>query len=433
MLSCLIFCALRGPALQSSQIEVPAFTAYGVPNRDGLRVSADGIQNWADPNEAIQWHGYWKKGTLKPTLNVRLPEGQSAQLRITIGGQVGVDRAAGFTHDRYGTIAGASTASVKGKGDELVSVPFDEVMIQNQGYQVICVQAIATTGPAYPSIESLTLSGTATDGAQFNLKERRNNASVHLSYPIDKDDQVAWFYNEVTPRTDPLYTYYEVCGFSRGYFGIQVNSPTERRIIFSVWDAGSGDDPSKVPEGLRTKLIAKGEDVEASAFGNEGTGGHSHAVYPWVKDATYRFLVGAKVDGNATIYTGYFFDPEQKKWMLIASFRAPKDGKLLRGLYSFDENFGGSTGDQERRAEFGNQWIGTADGDWRRLVQAKFSHDATGKEDRLDYAAKAIGGKFSLRTGGFLDEPKTDFGAILIRDQKGEQPKDLKLPPADGR
>ena len=35
-------------------------------------------------------------------------------------------------------------------------------------------------------------------------------------------------------------------------------------------------------------------------------------------------------------------------WGLIASFRAPKDGKLPHGLYSFSENFHGGNGDAAR-------------------------------------------------------------------------------------
>ena len=89
-------------------------------------------------------------------------------------------------------------------------------------------------------IEALVLDGPATKDAHFNLKERRNAASVHLMYPVPKDANIAMFYNEVTAVDDPVATYYMACGFSRGYFGMQVNSPTERRIIFSVWDAGSG-------------------------------------------------------------------------------------------------------------------------------------------------------------------------------------------------
>ena len=69
------------------------------------------------------------------------------------------------------------------------------------------------------------------------------------------------FYNEVTiPKdADPIYSYYMACGFARGYFGIQVNSPTERRVIFSVWDAGKeAIDRNKVNDDNKGKINGKG-------------------------------------------------------------------------------------------------------------------------------------------------------------------------------
>src|SRR5262249_5642640 len=137
----------------------------------------------------------------------------------------------------------------------------------------------------------------------------------------------------------------------------------------------------------RVRLLAKGEGVTASDFGNEGTGGHSHLVYPWKKDQTYRFLVSAKPEGTDTIYSGYFYFPEKRSWGLIASFRAPKDGGCLQGLYSFNENFAGANGQLRRLAEFGNQWVKTTNGEWLELHTAKFTHDPTGREDRTDYGA----------------------------------------------
>jgi hypothetical protein len=146
------------------------------------------------------------------------------------------------------------------------------------------------------------------------------------------------------------------CGFARGYFGMQVNSEQERRVIFSVWDAGNeAVDRNKVADSNRVKLRGKGEGVEASDFGNEGTGGHSHWVYPWKAGKTYSFYVTALPDSasQTTSYAGYFFVPELQKWKLIASFSAPRDGKYLRGLYSFVENFS-VNGQLYRKAIFGN-------------------------------------------------------------------------------
>jgi hypothetical protein len=34
---------------------------------------------------------------------------------------------------------------------------------------------------------------------------------------------------------DPIGSYFMANGFGEGYFGFQVNSKTERRVLFSVW------------------------------------------------------------------------------------------------------------------------------------------------------------------------------------------------------
>jgi hypothetical protein len=110
----------------------------------------------------------------------------------------------------------------------------------------------------------------------------------------------------------------------------------------------------------RVTLVAKGDGVFSGDFGNEGTGGHSHLVCDWKTGQKQRFLVTAKpTDATHTIYAGYWFQPEQQKWMLISSWKAPKDGGYLHGLYSFVENFGGSNGQLLRKALYGNQWFRT--------------------------------------------------------------------------
>jgi hypothetical protein len=252
---------------------------------------------------------------------------------------------------------------------------------------------------------------------------------VHLNYPLEGKPEVTAFYCEVTGVEDPVYTYYMATGFSRGYFGMQVNSAKERRIIFSVWDAAEGQgakDRSTVKEENHTSLLAKGEGVEASVFGNEGTGGHSHLVYPWKTGEAQKFVVTAKPNGTFTDYTGYWFHPDKKAWVLLASFHAPKDGKFLRGLYSFSENFGGSNGHLQRKALYGNQWIQTSDGKWTPILKATFSHDGTGKSDRLDRFMGVEKGQFFLSHGGFV-EGFTEFGKPFTREASGARPV-LDLP-----
>lgn len=251
-------------------------------------------------------------------------------------------------------------------------------------------------------VAGLELDGPAAEGAKFNLKTRRNAASVHIGYPQAAGKQVEWFYNEIQAKTDPVHSYYMACGFARGYFGMQVNSESERRVIFSVWDAGNeAVDRKKVDDDNKVKLIAKGDGVFADGFGNEGTGGHSHLVTPWKTNVPQKFLVHAVQDGTGTIYTGYFYSQTKREWILIASFRAPKDGKLLRGLYSFNENFWGDNGNLKRAAMFGPSWIRTTDGQWVPMTTGRFTHDVTGGKDRFDYDLTAQKTKWLLQNGGF--------------------------------
>ena len=383
--------------MQQTSLSIPAFTAYSEPNPEGIPLSGEkGIFDWTDAKQQVAWYGYLGAGSLQMALQMSLPENTQTQFRWTVTRIKDAN-----THQKVGqgtvTIANIATSNV---------APLGSLNLPRAGYYRIGLEGLARTGTSFGAITSLELAGNALKAAQFNLLERRNAASVHLGYPIPTDTRVVAFYNEITVRTEPLYSYYMACGFRRGYFGIQVNSPTERRVIFSIWDAGNeAISRDKVPEADQVKLLTKGEKVIASGFGNEGTGGHSHLVYPWKRDVLYRFLVTAEPKPPYTIYSAYFWFPEKKgekkKWGIIASFRAPKDGNTLFGLYSFNENFGGDNGQLQRLAEFGPQWVLSDKGVWTELTTARFTHDATGKKDRLDYAMGVTKNGFYLSNGGF--------------------------------
>lgn len=399
--------------LSAPIIQIPASTAYVVPDPEGVAVSSrHGVTQWKDPHQSIEWvGGFYQDGAIEARLDCRYPSNQMCQLRLSLDG--------GESH----------TASVVGAGTNSILVPFGSFNLNNTGYHRLRLQAVtppdaSSLAAPLPQLQTLILTGGPIQDAHFNLKPRRNAASVHLSYPTPTNINVAAFYCEMTGQLDPVHTYYMACGWHRGYFGMQVNSPTERRIIFSVWDSGKeAVDRNKVDDENRVKLLGKGADVVASDFGNEGTGGHSHLTYRWETGEVQRFLVTAQpTNGTFTIYSGYYFHPSQKEWMLISSWRAPKDGKWLRGLYSFSENFGGATGHLQRRALYGNQWIRTESGAWRELTTASFSHDATGKGDRLDRFMGVEDGKFFLSHGGFIPG-FTRFGEKFVRPALGKPPE----------
>jgi hypothetical protein len=400
------------PAItQTDTLRVPGYTAYSEPDPGAIRFSErTGITRWISSENKVVWYGNIKNtGTLTVAISLKLPESAVSKFRLTTANQ-------------------SLEAQATGAGDQSIIMNFGSVNITKTDYYSFTLEGLSKTDSEFGNIDALILSGSAVKDAHFNLVSRRNAASVHLRYPIPDSIQAEYFYNEVTVRTEPLWSYYMACGFRRGYFGIQVNSPTERRIIFSVWDAGSEPtDRSKVdPENL-AQLIAKGENVVTNPFGGEGTGGHSHLIYNWKAGETYRFLVTAKPESTYTIYTGYFYFPEKQEWGLIASFKAPRDGGWLRGLYSFNENFSGANGQFRRLAEFGSQWIKTADGKWIELTIAQFTTDATGRKDRFDFGAGIINNTFYLSNGGFVANP-IKYGDQIIRPVTNKQPKDIKLP-----
>jgi hypothetical protein len=398
----IIFSLLLAATAQA-ELRVPAFTAYSEPRNGRASVSEEAdIHHWSDTAPSVVWYGQIKThGTLNCAIALGGPAKAGTRLRLTVAGQV---REAAATGD---------------------VVKFGEFTIAVPGYQRFMLELLSGSDV---DLKTLVIDGPATKDAHFNLKARRNAASVHLSYPTPKDAKIEAFYCEVTAVVDPVPTYFMATGWHRGYFGMQVNSPAERRIIFSVWDSGNeAVDRRKVGEADRTKLVAKGEGVFAGDFGNEGTGGHSHLVYPWKTGDRQRFIVTAKpTDPTHTIYSGFWFHPEKKQWMLISSWKAPKDGGRLRGLYSFNEDFGG-TGNFQRKALFGNQWIRTASGQWQEVTTASFSHDGTGKADRLDRFMGIERGQFFLSNGGFVPG-FAQYGEKFTRPATGKPPQDLNLP-----
>lgn len=83
--------------------------------------------------------------------------------------------------------------------------------------------------------------------------------------------------------------YFCAAGFRGGYFGFQVNSETERRILFSIWSEWNTDNPGDIPEEYKVVLIKKGDGVIDGEFGDEGSGGQSYLIYPWIAGRTYRY------------------------------------------------------------------------------------------------------------------------------------------------
>ncbi len=257
---------------------------------------------------------------------------------------------------------------------------------------------------------ALALPWTAADEKLKDIACR----SVHLRYPAPEGTA---FYNEVTVDTSAPGTYFMVCGWNKGYYGIQELGNGKKLLLFSVWDSGQND-PKKVADDQQVKLLHKDEKVRIGRFGGEGTGGQSFLDYDWTNGQTYRFLVTATPNNQRTEYAGYFYVPEEKAWKHLVTFSTITGGKYLSGYYSFVEDFRRDkvSTTKVRKAHFGNGWVQAKDGKWQSLRKAQFTADSN---PVMNIDAGLDVDRFFLATGGDTKNAGTKLNdAMELRGQE---------------
>lgn len=376
-------------------------------------ITKAGLTNWSSPTATIETYVRFEKtGTLNLSITLRVPGGKS-RLKITLLGQ---------------------SKEIDVQGDTLRNYPLGQWTISKPGYLTIALQGVSKTGKVFAEVSQFGIGGEPVDARTAFVRTNEGNffywgrrgPSVHLRYPIPEGIEAEWFYNEVTvPKgSDVIGSYYMANGFKEGYFGMQVNSATERRILFSVWSPFQTDDPRQIPDDQKIRLDRKGAAVVTNDFGNEGAGGQSFLRYNWQAGQTYKFLLrGLPGTDGYTTYTAYFLAPDAAGWQLIASFKRPKTSTYLKSLYSFLENFTPETGNTPREVEFSNQWVLTKEGQWRELTNVQFTGDNTAKKAyRMDYAGGLNPNqRFFLRNCGFFDT-FTPLGSHFTRSAQNQAP-----------
>ena len=368
---------------------------------DGKIIKKEGIRNWNGSKPLQTYFRTEKSGEIKLGLNIKSVSGNT-RLKVSLG---------------------ENSKEVTINNKDVQETYLGDFELKRAGYQQVTIEVVEPQTNENVEINELLLGGAVTEGEVNFVKDNfhfgRRGPSVHLRYPIPEESKKpTYFYNEiVVPEgEDVIGSYYMANGFAHGYFGIQVNSEKERRVLFSVWSPYDTQDPSEIPDDQRIVLLEKGDKVNTGEFGNEGSGGQSYKRYMWKTGNTYRFLLkGEPAGSNHTDYTAYFFAPEKEKWELIASFRRPKAGNYLGSLYSFLENFVPATGDVTRKANYRNQWVYDKDKGWLAINNAIFSADATAdQKDRLDYAGGETKEGYFLKNCGFFDN-YTKVGAEFKR------------------
>jgi Domain of unknown function (DUF5077)/Domain of unknown function (DUF3472) len=345
-------------------------------------ITDSGLVNWTSPTTiATAFFRVSTPGALTVALRARARSSATSTVSVRVNG---------------------TPFTVVVTGDRDSSVVAGTVNVASAGYVKVELQGVTRSGPEFGVVSAIEVAGAAAasglvyanDPANYYWSRRGPSVNIGYSTPINTE----YFYNEVTVPNgdDQIGSYMMANGFREGYMGIQVNSATERRVLFSVWDPTNG----------KTTLVRKGPGVTDNFFGGEGTGGQTYLVFNWSAGETYRFITRAKPDGaGGTDYSAWFGAPGSA-WRFIATWKRPNTTTYLTGVHSFLENFLDKNGYMGRSAQYGNQWVRTAAGVWSEVTTATLHGDATAMNvQRLDYAGGLAGDKFYLRNGGFFATP----------------------------
>lgn len=413
ILSLFVYIGCQNPQqmeISPEAISIPiAGNTYVTAGKSDAFVSTEGIVRWTGEEAVLStWFKVSYPGELKLFMKANVHEG-TATVHVTCEGK---------------------TFVVKVSETEETTIPVGSLTVANPGYIRVDIQGVEKDNGRFAFISELIIDGEAAQKPVYYVHDFEpywglRGPSVHMSYALPEED-IEYFYNEITvpEGEDKIGSYFMANGFAEGYCGIQANSETERRILFSVWSPFQTDNPKEIPDNQKIKLLAKGENVYTGEFGNEGSGGQSYLIYPWEAGKTYQFLTRVCPDekGN-TAYYAWFKPQEEEQWILIAGFLRPKTNTWYKRAHSFLENFMPQQGYLERSVKFGNQWARTAKGEWRELIEGVFTYDATAKAQvRMDYAGGVDGDYFFLKNGGFFNE-NTELNRIFTRINKNNVPK----------
>lgn len=367
---------------------------YVVKGRTGARVhNKEGLVDWTDEEAMITVYFRTADSQKKANISIRARGHGTIRLNVNRGKD--------------------QTFSVKLDSDDFKEYPVGEVELPNPGYQKIYIKGGEKSEKTFGEISDVVLkniSGAVNYVRNFEPYWGRRGPSVHMRYALPREKNIEYFYNEVVvPKgMDKIGSYFMVNGFGEGYCGIQVNSPKERRVLFSVWSPFETQNPKDIPEHLRVVNLRKGEGVHIGEFGNEGSGGQSFLRYPWEAEKTYGFLTRIRPDGNGnTEYTAYFHVPSERKWMLIASFKRPSTSTWYKGAHSFLENFIPEMGYATRKVLFTNQWAWDKSGKAYEITEGFFSFDSTARSGvRTDFLGGISEDEkfFFLKNCGFFNE-----------------------------
>ncbi|MGC3978592.1 MAG: DUF3472 domain-containing protein [Paludibacteraceae bacterium] len=393
---------------------------------------------WTNANASLNWYLYHTLGQYDISLILKITKNVAQKFEFSI---IDINKS-GLTSD---TIKSIISTTGKGVNDTLTVLNVTIPKIGFYKYELKPLNApnnnITVTGLLFKSLTSST--------ADVHATNYLSSPSVHLSNWRSTDKTAIsgqvydWAYMEilVPEGGDPLYTYYMSLGVISGYMGIQVNSTTERRILFSQWDNGSTDSDPYLADYLRTGAVDYGEGVTVKRFGGEGTGTQSYLTgVNWKTGTPVKFLTNARLESfndtltsslgvdsivtrKNTLVSAWFCSDPATGWKYISTLRVANVYKYIDSWYSFLENFGPSNGQMKRTAYYYNGFAyeHSSSPRWIHFNKVDFSHTDGATGQRVDYEqgkSPNNNNYFYMSSGGYINAPvTTSQTSYLITDK----------------
>lgn len=391
---------------------VPANKAYAEPfspDFDEISIpvgwpeTRDVVSDWTGTDASVAWYLYQKKGNYDFYLDNSVTKDTRLNFDLTISQCYDL----GFEK-----ISKQIEFDGKGIDDTLFCT---HIVIPHDGYYKYELKPLKDPQKNIV-IRSLIFNSFEPDG-QVNHTDYQSSPSVHLSFSSTEKTSKSydWLYEEilVPEGGDPLATFYMSIGFYRGYLGIQTNSETERRVLFSVWDSKDAENDKSTTNDDFVTLVDKDEATTINSFGGEGTGGQSY-----IKDANWqigkavKFLMNVRPLSDNSVVLSAWYCLDGGEWEYIASWCAPKEKRYFDGFYSFIENFWFTNGQLRREAYYYNAWgHENESGKWINFNKVRFSNTDGKEGQRVDYeqgVSPKYPDRFYMSSGGYTPTIKTE-------------------------
>ncbi|EEI93766.1 hypothetical protein HMPREF0765_0619 [Sphingobacterium spiritivorum ATCC 33300] len=400
---------------QEKTFIIPANKAYAVPytpdeKETGVSVPVGypedkgSISNWTNKNRSIVWYLYQTAGAYHLDFDNTTAKGKNLKFNLKMSPCYAPLQ-----------ISPSQTQIVFKGGGKQTRTSAGSILINQTGYYKYELSPQSEPSNAIV-IHNLIFKST-TDNAHVNQTDYQSTPSVHINFSSTAATTKSynWLYEEVNvPQgADPLHTFYMAIGFYRGYLGMQTNSKTERRVLFSVWDSKDAEHDATTTQQDYVSLVDRSEATTVNSFGGEGTGGQSYVKSAnWKTGETVAFLMNVlPQENNSVILSAWYKLASQQKWNYIASWRAPKENRYFNGFHSFLENYGYPNGQFRREADYFNAWgKENESGKWINFNKVRFSNTDGKEGQRVDYeqgVSPRNPNYFYMSSGGYTPTVKT--------------------------